>query len=461
MNAVSDALRRSPLLAPHDRVLVACSGGPDSLALLHALHELREELHITVAAAHLHHGLRGADADADARFVETFCAARGIPCTVGHADIPALARARKQSTETAARDARYAFLDETAARVGAAKIATGHTADDQAETVLLHLLRGAGLDGLRGIPAQRDKIIRPLLEVSRADVEHYCAEHALTPCQDATNRDVQNSTRSRVRHELLPALEQDYNPAVRDALLRLSHTAGRDADFLHAEANKALAECVTRHDSNSLTLDADALYHLHPALLRRTLRAAIADVRGTMEGITFDHVEALCAAVEARGQKGLTLPAPVLCRVRVTQMQVIVFLPPAPPMLNDAVFLLPVPGETLFGAWTVRADVVPVPPERPCDLFTALLDADSVDAPSLVVRRVRAGDRIAPPGMQGHTQKVNSIFANAKVPCGERPFMPIIADRDGLLWVVGHAVAERARLQPGTRRVLRLHARRG
>ena len=319
-----DALRRAAahggLIAPGDRLLVAVSGGHDSLALLHALHALRDEIGLAdLRAAHFDHGLRGEASAADAASVQAFCDRRDIPCALGRGDIRALAHDGKVSTQVAARLARYRFLEAAAAAAQTNKTATAHTQDDQVETVLLNILRGTGLDGLRGIPARRSPYIRPLLGVSRADVLTYCDEHSLTPCLDASNQ-ATDYTRNRLRLQLLPQLARDYNPGVCASLLRLSEIAARDADFLQSHAESTLTAVTLSCDGGRLVLDCNKLRALHPALLRHTLRAAFRQERGTLEGLTHEHLEALCAAVlgDKRLPFGLTMPRPH-CTARVSQ----------------------------------------------------------------------------------------------------------------------------------------------
>lgn len=333
--ALLDSLRRTllqhGLVAPGGRVLVAVSGGPDSLALLHALHALREELGLAdLQVAHLDHGLRGAESAADAAFVAAFCAARSVPCHVGRADVAALIQERKVSTQQAARTARYQFLGTTADAVGAGQIATAHTQDDQAETVLLNILRGSGLDGLRGIPIRRGRFIRPSLNTSRAEVLAYCEANGLTPRLDASNLTTDHYTRNRIRLELLPHLARHYNPGVRSALLRLSEIAARDADYLLLQARAALSEATMTSEPARLTLDRVKMAALHPALQRHVLRAALAQFRGTGESVTHEHLEPLCAAIagEHRLPFGLTTPPPH-CAVRVTPRRVTLTTPPA------------------------------------------------------------------------------------------------------------------------------------
>lgn len=330
-----DTLRRTiaehDLLGAGDRVLVAVSGGPDSLSLLHALHQARDEFGLdALHVAHFDHRLRGVASAADAAFVAAFCAERNIPCHVGAADVAALARERKVSTQQAARAARYRFLEVAADTVGADKIATAHIQDDQVETVLLNILRGSGLGGLRGIPYRRGRFLRPLLDTSRTAVLAYCETHELAPRLDASNLTTDHYTRNRIRLELIPQLERHYNPALREALLRLSHIAALDADYLQTQAETILPSVTLITESGKLVLDANKLRELHPSMLRHVLRAAFRQLRGTWEGITHEHLEPLCAAIlgQRRLPFGLTTPVPY-CAVRVTPRRLTLTIPPA------------------------------------------------------------------------------------------------------------------------------------
>lgn len=315
--------RLRALLNPGDLLLVAVSGGPDSLSLLHALHSLSPEIGLRgLHAAHFDHGLRGAESVADAEFVSDFCLNSGIAAHIGRGDVAARAHNAKTSKQIAARLARYEFLDEIASQIGADKIATAHTKDDQIETILLNILRGTGLQGLRGIPTQRGRYVRPMLTVSRADVLTYCDDNGLSPREDVSNKSTAY-TRNRLRLGLLPQLAREYNPAVGEALLRLGQIAERDADYLRREAERILPALTMADEPSRLVLDAAKLRALHPSMLRHVLRAAMLQRRGTLDGIAHDHIEPLCAAV--LGQRtlpfGFTTPAPH-CAIRVAPRRV-------------------------------------------------------------------------------------------------------------------------------------------
>lgn len=454
MSLLSDKVRW-PLFAPGDRVLVAVSGGPDSLCLMHILWTERERRGLgEVEAAHLDHGLRGDESAGESAWVAAWCQERGIPCHVGRADVASLARERKRSKQEAARAARYAFLEETAAHRGANKIATGHTQDDQVETVLMNVLRGTGLDGLRGIPARRGPFVRPLLDVSRTEIEAYCTANGLEPRRDPSNLSSDAYTRNRVRLELLPQLARDYNPVVAGALLRLSNIARRDLDYLQTQADTALAEVTQERSAFRLVLDRPALTGLHPALLRHVLRSALSSLRGTGEGLTYSHIEQVCQAVAAPAPHafGLNLPCP-FCTVHIAGATLTLTLASLSVPFAAVSVPLPVPGTAMLSDtdWTVCASF---------DAFPEgiMLDADAISTKTLTLRNWRQGDRIDPLGMGGRHKKISDIFTDAKVPQVERGRVPIVADAGGIVWVVGHCISERAKVTPETKRRLYLAA---
>ena len=449
------------LLSPGEKVLAAVSGGPDSLSLLHRLWTEQEARQITVEAAHLDHGLRGEEAAAEAQWVLDWCRERGIVCHVGEEDVAAFALARKQSIQEAARAVRYTFLERTAAAVGANKIATGHNQDDQVETVLGNILRGTGTDGLRGIPERRGLIIRPMLGISRAEIDAYCAAHGLSPRQDPSNLSSGHYTRNRIRLELLPLLRHEYNPRVDDALLRLSEIAGRDSDYLAQQAETALTAVTRFRQNDRIVLKRGALAALHPALLRYVVRLAATSLRGTGKGISYEHLEMVCQAILTRpGLNYITWPVPPFfaltfssppCHVLVDERYVYFTMTNAAVSYGDVSAALPVPGEAHLPelGWVLTAFWEDTP-------GAVRLDADAVDCGSLEARNWRPGDRLGPLGMGGRHKKVSDIFTDAKVPRHDRNRVPIVADAQGLVWVAGHTLAERVKVTEKTVRILYL-----
>lgn len=311
------------------RLVVAVSGGPDSMCLADALIALKAD----VTLAHLNHQLRGADADADAAYVRAFAAARGVPCVVDTQDVAALAQARNQSIELAAREARYAFLARAAAEAGApdsaAVVAVAHNADDQAETVLLRLVRGTGIEGLRAMApsaplpgAPAITLLRPLLRVTRADIEQYCADLELQPRHDASNVSLEH-TRNRVRHELLPLLQQ-FNPGVKQVLARLADSAAADLDIVAFATRQAFDAIATVGDAG-ITVDRAAWRALPEGLQRAVLREGVRRLKGELTNLNFAAIEEAREVLHSPANSGdIALMSDVRIAVRLRHFTVAV-----------------------------------------------------------------------------------------------------------------------------------------
>jgi len=305
---VAQFCAREALLRPGLGMVVACSGGPDSLALVEVLRQLRASYDLRLCVAHFEHGIRGEASAADARFVRDYCAARALPCIIEAADVPQAAQAAGQSLETMGRELRYAFLERVRVAQGMDVIATAHHADDQAETVLMHVLRGAGLTGLAGIRPRRGRIIRPFLGVTKAQIRAYLQLVHLTPREDATN-DEPDCLRNRVRLELLPELRAAYNPRITQALCQLAALAG--------DAQSVLAEALPQVE---LPLDCRALRALPPARQRLVLRACWREATGSLTDLPFEAVERLRQMVQTGRGSQQQLPHHWLARVRQGQL---------------------------------------------------------------------------------------------------------------------------------------------
>ena len=293
------------MVAPGGRVLVALSGGPDSVALLHVLRELEVRGEVAVAGvAHLNHGLRGAAADADERFCRDLADELGLAAEFGYEDVRALANAQHRSIEDAARTARYAFLEAAAGRLGADAIAVGHSLEDQAETFLLRLIRGAGPRGLGGIRPRAGRVIRPLIEISRQELRAYVRDRGFAYREDETNDDL-TIPRNRVRHELLPVLT-GFSPAVVEVLAREAEIAREDEDFL-SRAAIDLASTVVLITKRGIEIDVAGLRGLHPALASRVVRGAL-DRAAPDRSSGRDHIHAVLALATAAEGASVNVP---------------------------------------------------------------------------------------------------------------------------------------------------------
>ncbi len=317
-------------------VILAVSGGADSLCLADAaLAEWREVAHRAAPKpnfiiAHLNHQIRGAAAIADAEFVRAFAAQHSAPCEIGEADVPALAQQMNVSIEVAARMSRYDFLARMADRHGAGYVATAHHADDQAETVLLRLIRGTGLHGLRGMQARSPMtgaphitLLRPLLRITRAEIEQYCADRGLQPRHDTSNDDL-NHTRNRIRHELLPVLAE-YNPGIRAVLARLADTATTDVEIIEHAARQAM-EGVTQAVGEGIRFDRAAWLALPLGLRRATLREAARRLAGHLTDLKYSAIEEACAVLDSGSATSGEIALTGALRIWVSAGQFVVFL---------------------------------------------------------------------------------------------------------------------------------------
>ncbi len=462
-------VRRHSLVARGGRVLVALSGGPDSVALLDVLRTLASAGELTVAAvAHFNHQLRGAEADEDEAFCRSMAAALDLAFEAGRGDVRAMAREQRRSVEDAARVARYAFLEQAADRAGADVIAVGHTRDDQAETVLLRLLRGSGSRGLAGILPRSGRVVRPLLDVSRSELRQYVRDRGLTFRTDPTNDDV-SIPRNRVRHELLPYLAREFSPGVVDVLARAAAIAREDDECLQAEAIAGAASVVLSDETGTggVELDSAALMSLHPAIAARVVQLVLRRQNGG-RFIGFDQVERfLDFARDGRPGSMLSLPG-----LRAGRRGGRIVLGPEPARekngaeANSFEILLSIPGEVTLDRQGWAISVEPLPPGDAGHPFMTgrghqvAIASGPLSLP-LVVRGRRPGDRFRPLGLGGRGRKLQDFLVDRKIPREMRDSLPLVVDGAGrIVWVVGQAVAEDFRVTEPSTGVLLLKARR-
>ena len=481
------AVHRDALLREGDRVLVAVSGGSDSVALLMLLRALADTGALGIAGvAHLNHGLRSA-AGEDEEFCRTLADAAGLPFRSERVDVRGLAAQRGVSIEDAGRQARYAFFERVAHELDADAIATGHTRDDQAETFLLRLIRGAGPRGLGGIhpsvslptsapqarhaglptvaPQARRWVIRPLLGIGRDELREYLASMGQPFREDESNRDV-SIPRNRVRHELIPLLRERFSPAIVDVLAREATIARQDEERLHAEAiDLARSIVLTSRTGASVEVDVEALRSLPDALAVRVARLALERLAPD-RFVGFDQIDRLLDMVEMGASGSLSLPGQHAerrgGRIHLSRA-------PFKPFSNSFRVSLSIPGEAVLPdqGWAVSAELGSDPrlrgsagsdPTRP--FLGAVVDTAQVTLP-LAVRSRRPGDRVRPLGMGGRGKKLQDLLVDRKVARAERDALPLVVDgTDRIVWVVGEPVAEDFRVTGPSQGVIFLKARR-
>ncbi len=475
-------IRRHALIAPGDRVVVALSGGCDSVALVHILRDLATAGHLAVAGlAHFNHQLRGAEADEDESFCRAMAASLCLPIEVGRADVRRAARDERRSVEDAARVLRYRFLEAAADRLNAAVIAVAHSLDDQAETFLLRLVRGSGPRGLAGILPRAGRVVRPLLDLPRAELRALVALRQLPYREDSSNADL-TIARNRIRHELLPYLQREFSPAMPAVLAREASIAREDEDRLQQEATDLAGSIVLpgvgAGNDPQVELDAAALSSLHHALACRVARIGLA-VLAAGRFVGFEHTERLLQfARDSRDGQALSLPGQRAVR-RGPRVLLCLECPRTRAEAAPTVFRFPlsIPGEVLVGTneagatgtatgaggWAISAETI-----RPADWVgaswrarggTVAVAQGPLNLP-LAVRGRRAGDRFRPLGVAGR-QKLQDFLVNRRVPRESRDGLPLVVDdHDRIVWVVGESVAEDFRVTDPSQGVILLKARR-
>jgi len=456
IDQVRQFIRRSRLLKPGDRVAVAVSGGADSVALLRVLVELRQELGIVLLVGHFHHGIRGAEADADQRFVQELAETLGLEVLLGFGNAPAFARDRKMSLETASRELRHRWFEQLIGGGRADRIATAHTLDDQAETVLMRILRGTGARGLAGIfPEQLEKhLVRPLLGCTRRQIENYLASIQQRWRDDSTNLDLAH-TRNRIRHRLLPMLETDFNRGVRLTLADLAEVARAESEYWTTEVSLLLPGMVCQgkpsrsgrstsgKNSQTLALDLLKFRRLPLALARQLLHGIAQQFSVTLE---FKHIQQLMdLSSDTSSTRKLLLPAGILVVRSFRELQFT--LRPEPSPNPDYRYSLSVPGEVSIPELgsIIRARTID---HRNLGTsgynLDALLDR-ALLAPELTVRNWRAGDRFFPAKTRSPKKLKELLQAGRlgqRLSADQRKLWPVVESAGEIVWVRGFPVPD-------------------
>ena len=463
----AQSLQRFPL-QPGDKIVVAVSGGADSVCLLHLLRQLSTRRAFTLHVAHLNHGFRP-EASREADFVQRLCENWGIPATLSSLPVPRICKEQHLSKQEGARQVRYAFLKEVALAVGARWIALGHTADDQAETFLMRLLRGAGSHGLGAIPQMRKmregRIIRPLLVISREQILDELSRERIPFIEDPSNQQ-EVYLRNRIRHRLLPLLEE-FNPKVKEALFREAELLQEENDFLNRHAEALLPNLGIERDEEGISFDLERLNSLHPALRRRVVRWGLDQLHPGLKGIEYKHIEAiLTEAIPGPAGKIYSLPHQLRIEKGYTRLSfrksaLKEAQPEAPePSLPSEVALSPSPRPIELPQWGLRLTLT-LRQDREAPLVfsscAASFDFDRI-SPSLTLRGWRPGDFFVPTGMGGKHKKIQDLFVDAKIPRSQRASVPILTCSEGILWVVGLRLDDRFLATEKTREVLTIEA---
>ncbi len=458
------------MLENGDAVLVAVSGGPDSMALLNLLLQLAAARSLHLGIAHINHQLRGRSAESDATFVRNIAKKYHLPFYVETADVGAHQKRHGLSPEEAARQIRYRLLVQIAVQRGYVKIAVGHHRSDNAELVLMRILQGSGPRGISGIPPVRQvqshalKLVRPLINIEKDDIVAYLTEKNIDAVQDQSNRD-ERFLRNRIRGKLLPLLQSEYNTNIIDSLNRLAAISRSEENWIEELITTAFKKVVIAESPQNITLSIPRLAKLHPAVIGRTFRKAIDKIKGNLRRITFQHINAAMALISDSSQpKFLHFPDQILVRRNGDTLSF--------SRQNHALrhrsyvskafeyrYTIFAPGSLYIKEADARMRFSLEMGMQPPDFSNtgqsvAFFDMNSVGFP-LIIRNLRTGDRFKPLGMQG-TQKVKDFFINNKLNRASRDRCPLVLWDDKIIWVAGYRIAEDAKITDSTRNVLRV-----
>ncbi|WP_300668705.1 tRNA lysidine(34) synthetase TilS [Desulfoluna sp.] len=463
VHKVHATLRDHAMCAPGDHLLVALSGGADSMALLHSLHELAPRLGLTLSVAHLNHSIRGEAADRDQLFSSQAARALSLPYYTDTVNVPALAHNTQIGLEEAARQARHAFLHEVASSCGARRIAVGHHKGDMAEQLLLNLLRGSGLKGLGAMePVTASGIIRPLITLSREEITAWLTARDLTHVTDQTNSDT-TYTRNRVRHRLIPFMESAFNPSTVDTLARTAALLRDDEAWLQEMTETLYTDCLLCHEAPHLELSAPKLLTLHPAARNRVLRHSVATLCGSTRTLTTAHIENLSLLLKqgragrsidlTRGLRGVLTRGSLHLQLETENLRkrrpaLLAETPPFAYTIDR-----PTPTRPLNLTITETGDQLlfrctrtPAALSLSRDVQRVFLAPEAAAFP-ITVRNTRPGDRFRPEGGQG-SRKIGRFLADCQVEGPMRSQIPLVVSKEDILWVAGYRLDAAATAPP-------------
>lgn len=465
---VKEYIDRYSMLHYGDKVIVAVSGGPDSMCLIHILNSLKNLYGLTLYAAHVNHCLRGREADEDEEYVRSFCVENSIGFFSKRVDINAMSENLNISCETAGREARYDFFKELMGRLHADKIALAHNLNDQAETMLMRIMRGTGLEGLHGIRPVRDNIyIRPILLLSRDEIEHYCEAAGLKPRVDKSNYEsIYN--RNKIRLELIPYIRENFNKDIINTLSRLSNIISRDNEFIEEIAEKRYHEfCI--EDNDRIIINSDIIKE-NEAITSRVIRRAIKYIHGSLKNIEMIHINDIISLFTIGTGKRINLPGKIVCENIYGNIYIYIDEGQKTEEVMDGTEVfrktvgsctLPVnkyielPGLSISIRLVEKGDNINFGE----DSLKKYFDYDKIKN-NITMRYRHEGDKFVPYGMRG-SKKLKDLFIDLKVPKDERDKAPLICFDDEIAWVVGYRVSNSFIVTKNTKNILEIKIEKG
>ncbi|WIF95661.1 tRNA lysidine(34) synthetase TilS [Caminicella sporogenes] len=444
------------LIEKGEKIVIGVSGGPDSICLLHLLWRIRNEYDLKLFVVHLNHQFRGSEAEEDAEYVKKFSDNLGIKPYIFSIDIASYSKKKGITFEEAGREWRYRLFDDVAKKEGASKIAIAQNKNDQAETILMRLMRGAGLEGLTAIDYKRnEKIIRPLLNITRREIENYCLYYKLNPRIDKTNLET-IYTRNKIRLELIPYIEKNFNSNIIDTLCRTADILRDDRDYLNKMTNEIFNE-ISQICNNGISLDTNKFRTLHISMQRRVIRKAIEKLKGNLKEIGLVHIEKVIELVK-NYKVGLRsdLPGHIIVELGYNSINVKKQNEKIQSRLGEFEYSIKI-GESVYIKELnsiVESSIISKEDICFCGKNMIFIDMDKVKG-DLIIRNRKNGDRFVPLGMKG-SKKLKDFFIDKKVPKDYRDRIPIVCDEQGIIWVVGYRMSEKYKINSDTVKVIKL-----
>ena len=447
-----ETIHHFDLLQKGDRVLVAVSGGPDSVALLYGLLVLKSELGLELYLAHLNHKLRGKESDQDERFVRDLAKQLKLKFFSKRVDIKREAKKQKLSIEECAREIRYRYLEKVAHQIKADKIATGHQADDQAETFMMRLIRGAGGAGLSGIPPQRGKIIRPLIRIRRKEIEGFLKQNKIVTRQDSSNY-LPDRFRNKIRLTLLPIIKRDFNPKIVEILNRTADILSFQQEYIEKTCERILYD-VSQIRKNKIIIDLKKFTGYDICLQRELIRQCVGKIKGDSNQLSFDLVDRSLDLIQhKRNGKKIKLVAKIW--LEVGEKELVLFVEDKNKKIDYPITL---PGEVNLIDWgiKIKSEVIQRKPLKfsSRNENIAFLDVEKLQKP-FRLRNRRKGDKFVPLGMEG-TKSLADFFIDVKVPHHQRDEVPVLTSKGEIVWVVGYRISDEFKVTEKTKRILKI-----
>ncbi len=450
---VLSTIREYNLIQEHDNIVVGVSGGPDSMALLYVLLEIRDVINFNIHIAHVNHGVRGEDAKSDQLFVEKIASKLNLPYYTINVNMIEYGKEKGISSEEAGRELRYGFFREILYNLGGGKIAVAHNMNDQAETLIMRFLRGTGIDGLKGMDFITKDIIRPILGIDRKEIEAFIEKNNIETVLDKTNLESVYS-RNKVRLELLPYIEENFNPNIINTLWRMSRISSLDSSFLEEFSERRYNIIVKNKDKHSIILDGDKLLQEHKSIQQRIIRYSILKINDSLQGITETQISSVINLfLNSDTGKKIHLSNNIIVRISYGDL---IIEKAMKKEVKKYHFSLKSPGSNDIDeiGYSFNIEIFSMYDGFTINKGTNIkyFDFDMVKG-NLSVRNRLDGDRLVPFGMRG-TKKLKDYFIDEKVPKEIRDKVPLVVDDENILWVVGYRINDLYKITKKTKTIL-------